>query len=188
MDAIYTTLGRIRANSPCKEGFKKMIKYLGSDYGDDTPLTFRQVYESNGYEDTLWWLRTVEEKYHPLLRHFAVDCAERVLCRLNDPRSVATLEVARRYADGEATEEELRKARTDAADAEETAWAKARASRAVREYAAVRDVARETAWEATWAASYVVEARDVARARDAEEKWQMDRLFQYCRLGRRPAV
>jgi hypothetical protein len=97
-------------------------------------------------------------------RLFACDCAEDAL-RYADPKQrdtlAATIAVARRYADGEATKEEL-----------DAAWD------------AARDVARDAAWDAAWVAARVaargaawgaawVAARDAARgaawdaARDA---------------------
>jgi hypothetical protein len=59
------------------------------------------------------------------LRLFACDCAERALIRERDagrepdPRSWAAIEVSRRYADGQATDDELAAAR-------DAAWAAAR--------------------------------------------------------------
>jgi hypothetical protein len=167
MDKIYTSLARIRSFSPCgvergsKTGYRKLLNTLGKDYGEETPVTFRQIYESNGYEDTLWCFQTIDKKYYPIIRHFAVDCAERVKPLMSDPRSIEALEVARRFADGEATAEELKEA-----------WAAA--------WAAARDAAAYVAWDAADA----VAVDEVAWA--AEKQWQMKRWFEYCRLGRRP--
>ena len=89
-DKITTTLKQIRKARPCglargsNEGYDKLRKFLGKDYGDDTPITFRQIYESNGYDDTLWCLLTVDPKWFPLWRHFAVDCAEDVKHLMTD--------------------------------------------------------------------------------------------------------
>ena len=49
------------------------------------------------------------------LRLFAVRCARRVHHLMKDQRSVAALDVAERYAKGEATDEELAAARDAAA-------------------------------------------------------------------------
>lgn len=46
-------------------------------------------------------------EFFPLLRHFAVDCAESVRHHMTDARSTAALDTARRHANGEATDEEL---------------------------------------------------------------------------------
>ena len=53
------------------------------------------------------------------LRLFAVRCARRLEHLMDDPRSVAALDVAERYAHGQATDEELQAA-CDAAEA--AAW------------------------------------------------------------------
>jgi len=99
-------------------------------------------------------------------RLFACDCAERALANIAepDPRSVAAVEVARRYADGKAGKAEL-------ADAADAAWAAARAA-----WAAAAALAAGAAWAAArtaWAA-----ARTAARA--AEDAWQAERARHYC--------
>ena len=116
-DKIYTTLAQIREHSPCPDRWKLLNTNLGLDYGDDTPLTFKQIYDSNGYEDTFWCLRAVDEKYYPLWRHLAVDYAEDVKHLMTDERSLKVLEVARLHADGLATDEELTAAHAGAWDA-----------------------------------------------------------------------
>jgi len=57
------------------------------------------------------------------LRLFAVWCARQALARVDnpDPRSIAACDVAERFANGEATKEELAAAR-DARDARAAAW------------------------------------------------------------------
>jgi len=166
MDVITTTLNKIKDHSPCKDGYEKLVKSLGGPktYGMDTPVTFKQIFDSNGYNDTLWCLRATDEQYHKLWRHFAVDAAQAVEHLMTDQRSKNALLVARRYAEGKATDEELSAARAAAwAAARDAAWAAARAA----------------AWDAAWAA-----ARDAAwdAARDA----QISLLFDYCRTGKRP--
>lgn len=175
MDKITTTLAKIRAASPCADGYKTLVTSLGGckSYGMDTPIAFRQIYDSNGYYDTLWCLRTVDEKHLPLWRHFAVDCADQVRHLMTDRRSTDALDVARRYANENATDKELYAARTAARAAARAArapWAAAWAAEA----AAARDAAAGAAEAA---------ARDAAR--DAARAAQMQLLFEYCRTGRR---
>ena len=104
------------------------------------------------------------------LRLFACDCAERALLRVQnpDPRSVAAIEVARRYAVGAATDAELANARSAAptAGASAVAWAAATAMSAA---AGAYDAAYHAAY---WAA---VAAWDAA----AERRWQSARLWAY---------
>ena len=70
MDIITTSLSAIRAHSPCASGYRKLVTSLGgaNSYGMDTPITFRQIYESNGYDDTLWGLRAVAKQFDGMLR------------------------------------------------------------------------------------------------------------------------
>jgi len=99
-------------------------------------------------------------------RLFAVRCARRALSRVEspDPRSVAACDVAERFANGEASDEEL----DAASDAARSAWSAARsaaefAARSARSAAsyAARDAACSAAMDAAWsAASYA--ARDAA--------------------------
>lgn len=162
MSAITTTLAKIKAHRPCEDGYRKLAKSLGgiTKYGKDTPITFEQIYASNGCDDALWCLRATDVEYHNLWRHFAVDCAQAVEHLMKDKRSKDALVVARRYADGSATDEEL-----DAARA--AAW----------------DAARAVAWAAARAAAWYAARASAGAAAKAS---QMRLLFDYCRTGKRP--
>jgi hypothetical protein len=122
-DKITFTLKEIRQHRPCglergsNVGYDLLRKNLGKDYGDETPITLRQIYESNGYDDTLWCLCSTPEEVHYLWRHFAVDCAKQVEHLIKDGRSKKALVAARDFADGNATEEERDAARAAAWDA-----------------------------------------------------------------------
>ena len=157
---ITTTLNKIRDHSPCKEGWEKLLKHLGKTKADDEPLPFAVIVESNGLDDALWCCRTAPERDREW-RLFAVWCARRVQHLMIDPRSVAALDVAERFARGEATVEELAAAR-DAAGAAAGVAARDAAGAAARD--AARDAAGVVAWDAVWDA-----ARDAVRAavRDA---------------------
>ena len=117
-------------------------------------------------------------------RLFAVECAERVLPIFerehpNDSRPCEALAVARRFADGQATREELAAARDAARDA---AWAAA--SAAAARAAAAWDAARAAA--ASAAAARAAAAWDAARAAaawDAERQWQNRRLAEVLGLA-----
>jgi len=116
-------------------------------------------------------------------RLFAADCAEQVLplfeaAHPGDDRPRRCIEVARRFARGEASQQEL-----DAAW--DAAWAAAGvAAQATAQYAAWA-VARAVAWDAAWAAAGAA-ARHAAAldavwatARDDTREWQTERLMQY---------
>jgi hypothetical protein len=127
-------------------------------------------------------------------RLFAADCAERVLPlfekeRPNDARQREAIAVARRFARGEATREELDAARAAARDparaaARAAAWAAARDAARDAAWDAARDAAgaaaRAAAWDAARDAAWAA-ARDAAWAAAwaAERQWQRDRLVAY---------
>ena len=109
------------------------------------------LYETNALDDATW-------------RHLAVDFAEQVRHLMADERSVNALDVARRYADGQATREELAAARAAArAAAGAAAWAAARAAA----WAAAWDAARAAAWDAARAAAWAA-AGAAAGAKQAD--------------------
>ena len=137
---INTTLNRIRAKSPCKAGWAKLLANLGKTTGDDDPLPFSVILTSNGLEDALWCCRC-EPQYAREWRLYAVWCARQVQHLMIDPRSIAALDVAERHACGLATGRELTAAWDAARDAARgAAWAAARA-------------AWTAAWVAVWDAA-----------------------------------
>jgi hypothetical protein len=131
---LTTTLNRIRAHHPCGmdprenplTGFCKLRSGLGSDYGDDTPIPYARIVEINGLNDALWCCRA-EPQYASQWRFFAVWCARQVQHLLTDPRSIASIDVAERFALGSATDSDL-------SVAQAAAW----------------DAMRAAAWDAAW--------------------------------------
>ena len=161
---IYTTLNKIRAHSPCGEGWAKLLRHLGKTQADDEPLALGTILDSNGLDDALWCLRAVDGHQREM-RLYAVWCARQVQHLMADPRSLAALDVAERYANGEATAEDLQAAWDAAWDvAGPVAWV---AAKAVANDAA--KAARDAAWDAAWMAAEDA-AWDPARdaARDAQ--------------------
>lgn len=151
---ITTTLNRIREHKPCQNGWEKLLKHLGKTQEDDEPLPYSVIVESNGFDDALWCCRA-EPQYSKEWRLFAVWCARQVEYLMTAEQSKNALNVAERYANGQATDEELAAAGTAASAAardaaSDAAWA-------------ARDAARDAAWGAAGAA-----ARDAAR--DAQTK------------------
>jgi len=139
---MKTTLNKIRSHSPCVNGWEKLLTHLGKTKADDEPLDLLTILDSNGLDDTLWCFRAVEG-YDKEIRLYAVWCARQVQHLMKDPRSINALDVAERFANGTASNEELAAAR-------DAAWAAAKAA------------ARNAARAAAWAAGSV--ARDAARA------------------------
>ena len=79
------------------------------------------------------------------LRLFAIACARRVQHLMTDKRSIDAIDVAERYANGNATEDELYAARAAARDAAwYAAWDAAWAAAMFAAWAAARAAARET--------------------------------------------
>jgi hypothetical protein len=143
---IYTTLNKIREHSPCTKGWQILLAHLGKTQADDEPLSLETILDSNGLDDCLWCLRTVPE-HDRLWRHYAVWCAREVQHLMTDPRSLNALDVAERYADGDATQEELFAAWSAAWSAARAAWAAARVARAAwAAWAAARAAAQDAAW------------------------------------------
>lgn len=148
---ITTTLNAIREQSPCADGWKKLLKYLGKTEPDNEPLPFVTILDSNGLDDVLWCTRAAPE-HNRLWRLYAIWCARQVQHLLTAPRSLAALDVAERHAHGLATDKELAAAEHAALNVANAAWATASA-------------ARDPAWAAAWAARAAAEDAQTAEFR-----------------------
>ena len=159
-----TTLDRIRDASPCADGWVKLLRGLGKTEADDEPLALTRILDISGLDDAIWALRCIDDQAQ--VRRYAVWCARQVQHLMTDPRSLAALDVAERYANGQATDDEL-DAAGDAASAagdaaQDTTWAAGAAARAAREAARATREAARAARQAAWAARHA--ARDEAWA------------------------
>ena len=154
---IYTTFNLLREHGACESGYRRLAKSLGGidTYGRDTPIPLTAVLDSNGLDDALWCLRATTEPCDKFARLLAVGFALEVQHLMTDPRSLAALDVAERYAHGRATDAELGAARG-------AAWGAARAAA----WGAARAAARAAAWDAAWGAAWdaASAARDAASA------------------------
>lgn len=169
-----TTLNKIRAHAPCKDGWGKLLAHLGKTKADDEPLALLTVLESNGFDDALWCLRAAS--MDRLSRHFQAWCAEKVLHHFEAerPGDMRVRDQIAMLRNDEATDLERAAAWAAARDAArdaagDAAWTAAQA--AAR--AAARDAARAAAWAAAWDAAGAA-ARDAAwsAARDAAQAAQ----------------
>jgi hypothetical protein len=155
-----TTLNRIRAAGPSPNSLAKLLRHLGKTEPDDEPLPFETILDGNGLADAIWCCRAAPE-YDRDWRLYAVWCARRVEHFLTDPRSRAALDVAERFARGEATTEELDAARSVAwFAAGAAAWSSARSAAAA--------TARSAAYAARSAAYAARSAADAAAAAQAD--------------------
>lgn len=121
---IKTTLNRIRTHNPCKSGWETLLKNKGKAQAGDEDFPLSDIVESNGLADAFWCLRCHPE-HDNLWRLYAVWCAEQVKHLMTDARSISALEVAKRHAQGRATDGELDAARDAAWAAAGDAWAAA---------------------------------------------------------------
>ena len=148
---MQTTLNLIRAQSPCANGWKKLLTHLGKTEADDEPLALLTVLESNDLEDALWTLRCVPNCDRDA-RLFAVWCARQVQHLMTNQQSLDALDVAERFANGEATDKERAAAR-DAASALASVAASAHAAAIAAAWAAAEAAAGAATWAAAWAAA-----------------------------------
>jgi hypothetical protein len=168
---MTTTLNKIKAHSPCKDGWNKLLNYLGKTQADNEPLSIATIIQSNGIKDAVWALRAVEGKDKEI-RLFAADCAELVLHIFenrypNDDCPRKAIQAARDYANGVIDKYELAAARDAAWDAaraaaRDAAWDAAR----VAAWDAARAAARDAAWDAAGDAAW-----DAARAAARDAAW-----------------
>ena len=114
--------------------------------------------------DWMIWLLTESqnEVTDKQLRLIAVECCRSIQHLMTDERSINAVDVAERYANGEATDEELKEAKEAASEA---AWAAAWEA---------REAAWEAAWAAAWEAAWAAAWEAAAAAWEAENKKQSD--------------
>jgi len=173
----------------------EQIMALGPCYSDDRvrallpsgQCTIREIIDAPiPWMDRLWVLVRVIDDGR-MWRLWACDCAERALIREReagsepDARSWRAIEVARAYAMGEATEEEL-------AAAWAAAWVAERAAARAAAWDAACDAAWDAACDAARAAERAAAWADACAAWDAawaaEHEWQRARLIEM--MGARP--
>ena len=179
---MNTTLNKIRSKSPCADGWVKLLKHLGKPQADDEPLSLITILDSNGLDDALWCLQAVDG-HDREIRLYAVWCARQVQHLMTDKRSLDALDVAERYANGLATENELDIAGDAARGAAGAAEGDA-ARVAAWAVGAARVAARDAAWaagDAARAADAASDAADAASdAADAARAAQEKRLRTVC--------
>ena len=92
---FYTTLNKIREHFPCVRGWETLLTSLGKTKADDEPLSFKAILDSNGIDDAIWALRSIDA---PEVRLFAVRCVRQIQHLLTDGRSLHALDVSEAYA------------------------------------------------------------------------------------------
>ena len=139
---MKTTLNKIRSRGPCVNGWENLLTHLGKTKADDEPLDLLTILDSNGMDDALWCFRAVEG-CDKEIRLYAVWCAQQAHHLMKDPRSIDVLDVAERFANGTASNEELAAAGAAAwAAAWDAAWA-ARAAAGDKQEEHLREILKE---------------------------------------------
>ncbi|CAJ4433965.1 bacteriophage protein [Burkholderia pseudomallei] len=178
------TLAALRKAGACYEGYNKLVRSIQGKassaedadreayihFRHDAEIPLLDILKSNGLNDALWTLRCISDADRDL-RLFAIWCARQVEHLMQDQCSKDALNVAERFANGEATDEERAAARDAARDA--AGGAAGAAARATAR-AAARDAAWATAWGAAWAAAggaAGAAARATARAAARDAAW-----------------
>jgi len=160
------TIADIRSWKPCCDPSKHLPKGWSG-----TVLDILR-HETIPPQDKLWVVCRENLIDAKTLRLFAVWCARKVQHLMPDQRSLDALDVAERYANGQATRDELA-----------AAWAAARASAWDAAWVAAWAAARASAWDAAWASAWDA-ARGSARAsawdtaRDAAWEKQIVKLIE----------
>jgi len=170
---ITTTLRQIRQHEPCADGWRTLLTFLGKTRVDDEPLPLTTILQSNGLDDALWCLRTLEGHDKEITR-FALACAQDVRHLMTDQRSLDALDALARHLESPLSKRELDQVVAEAEVVAEAALAAARAV-GVTEAAWAAWVTVAAAWavaRAAWAAARaagvpVVAARAAAEAAQA---------------------
>ena len=170
---MNTTLNKIREKSPCASGWNTLLKSLNKTQPDDESLNFKYILDSNGIEDAVWCLRSLDYKDICL---FCADVAELVLSIFEtkypaDKRPREAIEGIRKYQAGEIDLEALSKL---IAYADTAAYAYTAAYTDAAAYAAA-----DAAYAAADAAYAAADAAYTAYAADArKEQWiKIEKLF-----------
>ena len=195
---LHTTLALLRDHCACDRAYFAVRRALPEGWGDDDPIPLARAVDVPGLAlpgDWLWALRAVapeqaaqRDRYARLL---AASIAEAVLPIWErdypgDARPRQAIETARRYADGEATDEELAAscdeawdaaaaANADTAAAAANAEAAVAAAHAARAAAAAADADADASANAAWD-----EACDASWAESWDESW--DAITEVLRL------
>lgn len=90
MSILHTTFTLLREHYTCEKEYDKLVRRLGGVdfYGDTTPIPLDIILRTNGFFNTLWCIKAVQEDYQtvvrPLLSCYLADILEHT-CGRNIP-------------------------------------------------------------------------------------------------------
>ncbi|HUW26786.1 MAG TPA: hypothetical protein VMW07_09730 [Gallionella sp.] len=114
LEMIQTTLNRIYLCNPSKELWDRLLKSLGKTQPDDDALDLYSLIHRVGLYSALWCCQSLPE-FDKYWRLYAIWCARQLKCNhkygmYGNESFVKAIEVAERYANGDATQAELHEA------------------------------------------------------------------------------
>jgi hypothetical protein len=160
---LKATWEEIKKHNPCSNGYKKAREY----HKLKNEVHLLDILESNGIMDALWCLRIWPE-YNREWRLFAVWCARQVQHLITDSRSITAIDVAERFANGDASSDELKSA-LDASRA---------AASYAASYAAMVAAMDAASYAARVAASYAASSAARVAASSAALDVQKEKLIE----------
>ena len=172
MTEITITMRQIADAKPCSDNWKDApLKALGKTEIDDTPVTFRQIIETSGWDAAMFCLRCLPEselwRVGLLARRFALH----VVHLWDAPQIVKDWLVT--------GDKKLRAA------ARAAVWDAGAAARAVEAAAGAARAIEAAAW-AAWAARDAAGAAARAAERATERAWQTQELLRIMSLDYSP--
>ena len=169
---IHTTLNKIFEAKPVEKIWLGLLAHLNKTDPDDEPLPLSTVLDAVGLDECLWCLQTVPE-HDREWRLYAIRCARKVQHLATNQRNDRVLEVAKKFANGKATADQLAHALTDAEDSVGTAVRRA-----------AQSTAKTDAWAAAWYAVWYAAGAAAQSGKDQQAAWSAIRAEQETELRR----
>jgi hypothetical protein len=172
------TLKAIRDQSPCSDGWKKLLSALGytnGDYGPNRLVSLGDVATSNDAEDAIWCVRALDWSYIAVRRAVisgaVLPAIKRASQHTKDKRVFESIDIIERWCAGD-DKADLKKASKIAADAAYAYAADAAADAAAYAADAAAAYAADAAYAYAADAAYAYAADAAARKAEREQQRQ----------------